>query len=138
MLLRDPAGGFVKAKDSPYPVAKAGAVAVADFNGDDRMDVVASRYDGLTGNTVVVLLQKVDGSFGAEANPAATGVAPRYISVADFNVDGRPDLAVSKPRQRLGHDPAAEGKWRGVRPGGRVAAQGRGRSDRARGYRHHR
>src|SRR4029079_15927602 len=83
VLLRDPAGGFVKAKDSPYPVAKARAVAVADFNGDDRMDVVASRYDGLTGNTVVVLLQKVDGSFGAEANPAATGVAPRYVSVAD-------------------------------------------------------
>ena len=95
VLLRDPAGGFVKAKDSPYPVAKAGAVAVADFNGDDRMDVVASRYDGLTGNSLVVLLQKVDGSFAAEANPPATGVAPRYIGVADFNVDGRPDLAVS-------------------------------------------
>ena len=45
VLLRNPAGGFVKAPSSPYTaIGKGRGVAAADFDGDGRIDVAFSRY----------------------------------------------------------------------------------------------
>ena len=125
VLLRDPAGGFVKAKDSPYPVAKAGAVAVADFNGDDRMDVVASRYDGVTGNSLVVLLQKVDWAASPRRRTHRPRQSPHAHRCGGLQRGRPPGSCREQPHQRLDHDLAAQGEWSGVRPGSGITAQGR-------------
>jgi len=75
-----------------YPVgATPEAVAVADLNGDGKIDLVTANYgDG----TVSVLLGNGDGTFHPAVSYAA-GINPVSIAVADFNGDGKPDLAVA-------------------------------------------
>src|SRR5208337_523765 len=66
-------------------------VAVGDFNGDGRMDVVTGNND--TVNTVSVLLGKGDGTFAAHVDyPVGGGVTG--LAVGDFNGDGKLDIAV--------------------------------------------
>ncbi|HEY6769300.1 MAG TPA: VCBS repeat-containing protein [Candidatus Sulfotelmatobacter sp.] len=76
-----------------YPV-KGGArtVAVADLNGDGKLDIVSSGGGTMDGY-VNVLLGNGDGTF----QPAVTYpiLVPGYVlTVADFNGDGHPDVAV--------------------------------------------
>ncbi len=65
---------------------------VADFNGDGRLDVaVANSGD----NTVTVLLGNGDGTLTpAAGNPTPTGTNPLGMITADFNGDGKADLAL--------------------------------------------
>lgn len=68
-------------------------VAVADLNGDGRLDLaLTNRADGA--NDVSVLLGSGTGTFGAETR-YPVGVHPEGVAVADVNGDGRPDLAVA-------------------------------------------
>jgi hypothetical protein len=60
------------------------SLAVADFNGDGRLDVASG-----AGN--VLLLGNGDGTF---QTPYTLGASGPGIAVGDFNLDGRPDLAV--------------------------------------------
>jgi len=46
------------------------------------------------GNTLSVLLNKGDGTFAAGV-VYATGSDPQSLTIADFNSDGRPDLATA-------------------------------------------
>jgi type II secretory pathway component GspD/PulD (secretin) len=86
-------------KPVSFPTGEAPLyVTAADFNGDNILDLaVANNGAGtstLSGNSVSILLGVGDGTFRAATNfPAGNG--PTSIAVADFNVDGRPDLAVS-------------------------------------------
>ena len=68
-------------------------VAVADFDGDKKADLVANVSDVSSGATSVgVLLGNGDGTFQtAKAVVTDSG----FLAVADFNNDGKPDLAVS-------------------------------------------
>jgi VCBS repeat protein/centrosomal CEP192-like protein len=69
------------------------SVAVGDFNRDGYPDfVVVNNVDA----TVSVYMGKADGTFTALA-PFSTGAAtaPTAVAVADFNGDGKPDLAVT-------------------------------------------
>ena len=67
--------------------------AVADFNGDGIPDLAVT---GGTALGVQILLGKGDGSFTAGATyDKAPGQDPAGITAADFNGDGKPDLAVS-------------------------------------------
>jgi len=76
------------------------AVAVGDFNDDGKPDLAvanAGRHDQFSdtniGSSVSVLFGKGDGSFQSAVNYSAEQ-ALRFVSVADFNKDGKPDLAV--------------------------------------------
>jgi hypothetical protein len=79
-----------------YP-AGYGAIAVGDFNGDGILDLAVADYgDGLTnpGNTVFILLGNGDGTFQAAVG-YQVGFSPTAVAVADFNGDGKLDLAVT-------------------------------------------
>ena len=66
------------------------SVALADVNGDKKLDIVAAnRLD----KTVTVLLGAGDGTFREPATFPLAG-APVAIAAGDFNQDGKPDLAV--------------------------------------------
>ncbi len=73
-------------------------MAAADFNGDNILDLAIANNgvgtDTLSGASVSILLGVGDGTFGATNNfPAGNG--PTSIAIADYNIDGIPDLAVT-------------------------------------------
>ncbi len=78
--------------DYPYAVAIPNHVA-ADFNGDGQVDIAtANPYT----NDVSVLLGLGDGTFQTARNfLITTGFFPSFVVTADFNRDGRLDLATS-------------------------------------------
>jgi hypothetical protein len=67
-----------------------GYAGVADFNGDGRVDIIAGDDSGiylLTGNG--------DGTFNSPELVVTMSLQNPFLQVADFNLDGKPDLAVS-------------------------------------------
>jgi ankyrin repeat protein len=70
------------------------AVAVADLNGDRKLDLATANADA---NTVSVLLNKGNGGFRT-ARGYATGKVPSSIAAGDFNGDGKLDLATANSK----------------------------------------
>ena len=64
------------------------SVAVRDFNGDGKSDLVTADYGS---DTVSVLLGNGNGTFGPKQS-FATGTVPSSVAVGDFNGDGKSDL----------------------------------------------
>jgi hypothetical protein len=90
-------GTFAHARDFPGGEGPP-RIAVADLNGDKRLDIVLTHYGttdaGFTGSDdVVVLLAKKDGTFKRLVRPA--GSSPGALAIGDFNNDGKPDLATA-------------------------------------------
>lgn len=80
-----------------YPVGQdPDSVTGADFNGDGRIDLaVATQNSNPSGfDDVSVLLNNGDGTFGA-AQEYAVGQFPNSVISADFDGDGKADLAVA-------------------------------------------
>jgi hypothetical protein len=92
VLLRNATGGFTAETPTPVGTSPAG-LAAADFNGDGLPDLAVVNSGSAS---VSVLLRQAGGGFAADAgSPIAVGAAPIGIRAADFNGDGRPDLAVA-------------------------------------------
>jgi len=73
------------------------SVAVGDFNGDGKLDLAVANECGVTcvsGGTVSILLGNGDGTFSLKSSPGV-GYSPHSVAVADFNGDGKLDLAVA-------------------------------------------
>lgn len=70
-----------------------GFVAVGDFNGDGKLDVAVTDAQH---NTVSIFLGNGNGTFTiAQGSPIAVGNGPQAILAADFNNDGKLDLAIA-------------------------------------------
>jgi hypothetical protein len=67
------------------------SVAVGDFNGDGKQDLVSTSNDN---STTGVLLGKGDGTFATKVD-YATGTGPRSVAVGDFDGDGKQDLVTA-------------------------------------------
>jgi len=90
--------------ESSFPSKeRADQIAVADFNNDGIADLaMADGGLGFNGNTVSVFLGNGKGGFGAET-VLNTGQDPNSVTAADFNHDGRLDLAVSNGFEIFGN-----------------------------------
>ena len=74
------------------------SVAVADFNGDGKSDVVVAnecQTSACGGGSVGVLLGNGDGTFQPAQSYASGGSATFSVAVGDFNGDGKPDVALA-------------------------------------------
>ena len=95
VYLGDGKGGFSPAVGSPFPAGQNPSdIAVADFNGDDNLDIAVSNH-GV--KTVTVLLGNGKGQFAlAPGSPfnVESSPHPHGIASADFNGDKKPDIAV--------------------------------------------
>jgi hypothetical protein len=97
VLLGKGDGTFQSPVSYPVPNSSFGGVVgglvVADFNGDGKADIAAA--DIASGATI--LLGKGDGTFqpavSYTTNPAPAYQQATFVVVADFNGDGKPDLA---------------------------------------------
>jgi RHS repeat-associated protein len=72
-------------------------LATGDFNADGKVDLVTANG---ADNTVSVLIGNGSGSFAAStvsgaSRDYAVGASPQYVLVADFNADGKLDIATA-------------------------------------------
>ena len=68
------------------------SVAVADVNGDGKLDIVVANANS---NTVGVLLGNGDGTFQVAVAYGSGGYNAYSVAVADVNGDGKPDVVVA-------------------------------------------
>lgn len=95
VLLGSGTGAFQPAPGSPLPLPEAGGeMALADLNGDGRLDVALANHD-----TYNVTILSGDGRGGFTPAPGSPVVAragnrphTHGLAVADLNRDGKPDL----------------------------------------------
>ncbi len=96
VLLGDGKGGFRPAPGSPFDVHSTPhphGVAVADFNGDGKPDVVTDSWGN---NQIELLLGDGKGGLATPGRYFAVGRRPyERLRSADFNHDGLPDLVTT-------------------------------------------
>ena len=84
-----PGGRFPFSTNGKDPVASA----AGDLNGDHRTDVVVA--NSTSGNITVLLGDPAGGLVPAPGALAPAGVSPVSVALADFNLDGRLDVAAA-------------------------------------------
>jgi hypothetical protein len=89
-----PAWGTPRKIDVTDGIAAERALASGDLNGDGRVDLAV-----MTNDSVLVVLQKDDGSFAQPVKYASGAQRLREMHIADFNGDGRADLLLLAAEQ---------------------------------------
>ena len=93
VFLRQAAGGFAQEAGSPIAVGPGpSGAAVADYNGDQLVDLAVSSFDA---GSISVLLRQAAGGFVQEVGTPSLGQIGA-IAAGDFNSDGRLDLAATE------------------------------------------
>ena len=82
-------GTFTAAGFNSLGRVPSGNLALADFNGDGKLDISVGRL-----GSAVLLLGKGDGTF-LNLQSVAVRAGPNFVAVGDFNGDKEPDLAVA-------------------------------------------
>ena len=93
VLLGNGDGTLQPHEDFPVGVTPAG-LAIADFNGDGKPDLAVTNANLGLGNTVSILTGKGDGTFNPRVDYTVVN-EPGPIVAADFNNDGKIDLAIA-------------------------------------------
>jgi FG-GAP-like repeat/Putative Ig domain len=91
-------GAFNTVSGSPFGVSRPiNSIAVGDFNGDGKLDLAIATVDLIVAGSgsVIILLGNGDGTF-TQAAGSPTSLSGAYaVAAADFNGDGKLDLAVT-------------------------------------------
>jgi hypothetical protein len=97
VLLGNGDGTFTESASSTETGIQPLSIAVGDFNGDGIPDLAVTNQNGGAPalGSVTVLLGKGDGTFNSTVVSPATGSVPNSVAVADFNGDGKTDLAIA-------------------------------------------
>jgi hypothetical protein len=77
-----------------YPFSGPSSIAVADLNGDGRVDLVAGRNLEGNGDNVIVFIGNGDGTFQLP-RPYQGGIGTSSVTVGDLNGDGITDVAAA-------------------------------------------
>jgi hypothetical protein len=95
VVTAQPGGGFVVSQNIVIGSATTTSLVAVDLNNDGYPDIVASLGNVYpAGNTIGVLLNQGNGTFGAPGG-FLTGTSCAFVAVADFNVDGQLDLVTA-------------------------------------------
>jgi hypothetical protein len=94
ILLGNGSGGFTQAAGSPLSTGASPLFFDSgDFNLDGKPDLALQNFNG---NNVTILLGDGNGGFTqAAGSPITVGTGPEAVTVGDFNLDGKPDLATA-------------------------------------------
>src|SRR6202453_583483 len=71
------------------------AAAIADMNGDGKLDIVVSGSTTITTGYVNVLVNNGGGTFTTATAAPTDDASPSSVAVADLNADGKPDVVLS-------------------------------------------
>ncbi len=93
-----------------FPAGRGpGSLALADLNGDGRLDLAVANHE--SGDVTVLLGDGKGGFAAAPGSPFPAGKSPNDIAIADFDGDGKPDLAF--PNHETSHVTVLLGDGRG-------------------------
>ncbi|SHL94963.1 T9SS type A sorting domain-containing protein [Hymenobacter psychrotolerans] len=95
VILGDGQGGFATPTNYALTSRGRGELLLADANGDAQPDILT-----IDGNQAVVLLNQGNGQFSApgQLSAASASGSPLSFTAADFNADGRLDVAYTDVR----------------------------------------